>query len=283
LGVLRQDKAKAVGEAILSKTRRIFKERGFDDFLETNLEVLGAEHTYGPHSRAQSAREVILRIAVRHTDQKALEVLVYEFAPAALAMAPGITGASEGRPRPSPVIRYYSCLIGKDKVPVSCTIGTETSEPRVYIPAKITNGKIPSQEPLTTASVNKFTAQGKLIQVPLVALCYGRSGDKGDASNIGIIARDPQFYPLIKSALTEEAVTKYMAHLMPNGKVTRYELPGISALNFVLTKSLGSGGVSSLRMDRQGKAYAQMLLDFTVTVPVEWVPPQFKTTFSSKL
>jgi hypothetical protein len=72
---------------------------------------------------------------------------------------------------------------------------------------------------------------------------------------------------LIKKELTEEKVKNYFKHLS-NGKVIRYEVPGIHAFNFVLTKSLGGGGLSSLRIDRQGKAYAQMLLDYTIDVPL---------------
>jgi len=121
------------------------------------------------------------------------------------------------------------------------------------------------------ASVNPpVLLSGKLVQVPLIALCYGRSGDKGDMANIGLIARSSQFYPFIKHNVTEQVVYDHMKHLI-KGKVRRYELPGVYALNFLLTKSLGSGGVSSLRIDRQGKTYAQMLLSLQVTVPVEWI------------
>jgi hypothetical protein len=100
--------------------------------------------------------------------------------------------------------------------------------------------------------------------VPLIYLCYGRSGDKGDSANIGLIARKPEYYDIIKSQVTSQArrmhifsltihfakvVGTYMSHLI-DGSVTRYDIPGINGLNFVLTKSLGGGGTSSLRIDR---------------------------------
>jgi len=105
--------------------------------------------------------------------------------------------------------------------------------------------------------------------LPLVALAWGRSGDKGDSANIGVIARRPEYVPLLRAALTEERVAEWFRHLV-EGPVRRYELPGIHAFNFVLERALGGGGMASLRMDPQGKAFAQMLLDFPVEVPAAW-------------
>nr|XP_006820154.1 PREDICTED: uncharacterized protein LOC102801419 [Saccoglossus kowalevskii] len=105
----------------------------------------------------------------------------------------------------------------------------------------------------------------------LVDLAYTRSGDKGNSSNIGVIARHPYFMPYLRQALTEDVVHKYFQHVlepMENNRktkqVTRYELPGIHALNFILENSLGGGGIASLRCDPQGKAYGQMLLDMKI-------------------
>jgi hypothetical protein len=106
--------------------------------------------------------------------------------------------------------------------------------------------------------------------VPLVRLAWGRSGDKGDTANIGIIARRREFLPLLRAQLTPEAVKQYLSHLV-QGRVERYEVPGIHALNFLLHEALGGGGMASLRVDPLAKGYAQMLLDFPVAVPEEWL------------
>jgi hypothetical protein len=105
--------------------------------------------------------------------------------------------------------------------------------------------------------------------VPLIQLAHGRSGDKGDHSNIGIIARETRFVPLIAAALTADAVAQHMAHVLEpaRGRVTRYTLPGCHGWNFLLEHALGGGGVASLRADPQGKAFAQQLLAFEVPVP----------------
>jgi hypothetical protein len=102
--------------------------------------------------------------------------------------------------------------------------------------------------------------------VPLIRLAHGRSGDKGDQANIGIIARRPELVPLLRERLTPARVGAYFAHLC-RGPVLRYELPGIGGFNFLLSDALGGGGVLSLRNDPQGKAYAQMLLDLDLPVP----------------
>lgn len=101
-------------------------------------------------------------------------------------------------------------------------------------------------------------------------LAYTRSGDKGNSANIGVIARHPLYYPYIKRALTAQAIEEYFQHLIKKEHqlevvVTRYTLPGVNGLNFVLKNSLGGGGIASLRSDPQGKAYGQMLLDFKIT------------------
>ncbi len=102
--------------------------------------------------------------------------------------------------------------------------------------------------------------------MPLIALAYGRSGDKGDNANIGIFARQPEYEPILDAEVTEEAVAKYFAHRI-NGPVTRWRLPGIKGFNFLLRQALGGGGMASLKADPLAKAFAQMLLDIPVRVP----------------
>lgn len=105
-------------------------------------------------------------------------------------------------------------------------------------------------------------------EVKLIEIAHGRSGDKGDGSNVGIIARHPDVYPFLKKVLTEERVKEHMKHIC-KGKVERYELPNIGALNFVLHESLGGGGTVSLKLDAQGKTHASMLLRMDIDVPQE--------------
>jgi hypothetical protein len=102
--------------------------------------------------------------------------------------------------------------------------------------------------------------------VSLVQIALGRSGDKGDTSNIGLIARHPALLPVLREQVTPERVKDYLRHLV-QGPVHRYDLPGIHAINLVCERALGGGGMASLRNDPLGKGMAQMLLDMPVDVP----------------
>ncbi|RMH73814.1 MAG: hypothetical protein D6675_01305 [Gemmatimonadetes bacterium] len=103
----------------------------------------------------------------------------------------------------------------------------------------------------------------------LYQIAHGRSGDKGDAVNVGIIARKPEFYEFIGQTLTPERVKSHMGQMVA-GEVIRYDLPNLHAYNFILNNALGGGGTMSLQLDAQGKTYAAALLKMKVEVPEEW-------------
>jgi len=103
------------------------------------------------------------------------------------------------------------------------------------------------------------------MKIRLIDICHGRSGDKGDAANIGLIAYRKEDFELIKEKVTADAVKKYFEGVCL-GEVERYEMPNINALNFVLHKTLGGGGTVSLKNDAQGKTLASALLMMTIEV-----------------
>ena len=131
----------------------------------------------------------------------------------------------------------------------------------------------PAPEPLPGphAAPEAPAAVGPACKVPLEALAWARSGDKGDAANIGVIARDPAFLPHIWAALTPETVAARFGTLA-FGRVERFPMPGIHGLNLLLHASLGGGGMASLRWDAQGKAYAQRLLGLEIELPEGLLP-----------
>jgi len=108
---------------------------------------------------------------------------------------------------------------------------------------------------------SRFCGNDKYLmpRIKLSQICHGRSGDKGDAANIGLIAYKKEDYELIKEKVTEQVVKKYFEGICL-GKVERFEMPNINALNFVLHESLGGGGTVSLKNDAQGKTLASALL-----------------------
>jgi hypothetical protein len=105
-----------------------------------------------------------------------------------------------------------------------------------------------------------------MTKVHLLRIAHGRSGDKGNLSNVGIIARHPDIYPFLKEHLTADRVKEHMKHIC-KGKVERFEMDNIDALNFVLHDSLGGGGTVSLKLDAQGKTHAQALLRMKMDIP----------------
>ena len=97
------------------------------------------------------------------------------------------------------------------------------------------------------------------MKIQLIQIAHARSGDKGDTGNVGVIARKPEYYHLLKKYLTIERVKKHFDGICL-GKVERFELPNIHSLNFLLHNALGGGGTMSLKNDAQGKTLSSVML-----------------------
>jgi hypothetical protein len=106
------------------------------------------------------------------------------------------------------------------------------------------------------------------VKVPLYRVAHARSGDKGDGSNIGLIADSAELYELLREQVTAERVKRHFAAIC-RGEVERFEVPNLLALNFLLHDSLGGGGTLSLKTDAQGKTHGQGLLAMEVEIPDE--------------
>lgn len=104
------------------------------------------------------------------------------------------------------------------------------------------------------------------MKTRLIEIAHARSGDKGDAVNVGLIARRPEAYAFLKEHLTPERVKAHFGPMVL-GEVERFELPNLGALNFLLHGALGGGGTVSLKLDAQGKTYAAHLLKMELDVP----------------
>ncbi|ELW9271627.1 DUF1446 domain-containing protein [Acinetobacter baumannii] len=255
-------KAQVIADAILTKCERVLAMRSVPPFSEKSVEILGIESTYGDHAQTLNSREVVVKIAVKHMFKEACMFFASEIAQASTGMAPALAGIVGGRPKASPVIKLFSFLIDKNQLNIE--IDFEGKRYPVEIPQGVSTEQLP-----TLMAGENAVYQGDEIEVPLIEIAHARSGDKGNHSNIGVIARKADYLPWIRAALTEQSVASYMQHVLDaeKGRVIRYELPGLNALNFMLENALGGGGVASLRIDPQGKAFAQQLLDMPVKVP----------------
>ncbi|MGE8099851.1 acyclic terpene utilization AtuA family protein [Pseudomonas fluorescens] len=256
-------KARRVSQAIINKTSEMFSQRGWAPYSEVNIELLGSEATYGPHGQRQDSREVVIKLAVRHPDKQALILFSREIAQAATGMAPGLTGIVGGRPTVYPLIRLFSFLIDKN----TCALEIDLQGQRhpCALPAldhlDVADLPVPFDPPKPHGRAD--------ASVALVKLAVARSGDKGNHSNIGVMARAPEYLPWIAEALTPAVIVDWMSHVLDpiHGRVERWYLPGTHSLNFLLENALGGGGVASLRIDPQGKAFAQQLLEIQIPVP----------------
>ena len=253
-------KARRTGTALLTRMQRMLESRGLPPFTETRVEVLGSEEMFGAGARGD-AREAVLKMSAKAASRDSLELFAREFAPAATSMAPGTLGLVGGRPDPTPVVRLFSFLL--DKSAVTVEIDVNGARDTVIIPLQ--GGFDASM--LGPARCHAETAiDAGAPSVPLIALAHGRSGDKGNNANIGIIARHAEDLGVLSAWLTPERVAAHFVHRTPS-RVERFDLPGLNAINFVLHDVLGGGGMASLHTDNLAKAYAQVLLAMEIPAP----------------
>ena len=255
------DKARIFAEEALARTRAKLLAMGAPDFDDVAVDIIGEESFWGAHATASPSREVALKVACRHQDARAVGLLLRELSGVALGAPAGMAFFAGARAKPSPVIRLFSTLVDKTLLNLKLIdqAGQTDFEPPTT-PSGIspfTEAPIPAQKALNT----------ELVEVPLEQLAWGRSGDKGDKANIGIIARKPEYLPWIAARLTSDYVGDRFAHFMTSPDIDRYYMPGLPALNFLLHNALGGGGIASLRNDPQAKAYAQVLLDTPIAIP----------------
>ena len=262
VGIDAAAKARRSGEAILERVGELLDRRGWAPFRATRIEVLGAEASYGPNATTQPPREVMMRVAVHHEAREPLELFAREISPAGTSWSPGTTGAGAGRPPVQPLI-----------VPCSFAVAREAVLPRVRIGAAVFEVPMSdlaaagTPEPAAAALPEPppFGPVSAIHTLPLVRLAWARSGDKGDLSNIGLVARRPEWLPLLWQQVTATAVLAWLGHLV-KGRCERFHLPGIDAMNLVLHEALDGGGPVSQRLDPLGKGMAQILLDMPVAV-----------------
>lgn len=257
-------KAERTAQAMIARARSLFAARGLPDFTATHVEALGAEASYAQGAKAGAAREVLLRLVVQHESRQALDLFAKEIGSIGLSFSPGTTGIFGGRPKATPVVRLFTFYVLKTEMPSPVLIvGGERKAITIPSGAESDPATVPAGE--TAPASDEPT-----IEVPLIRLAYARSGDKGDSSNIAIIARRPEFLPLIRREVTADRMLAHFAGIV-DGPAERFEAPGMNALNFLMQGALGGGGMASLRIDPQGKAFGQMALEMMVPVPKSWV------------
>ena len=192
--------------------------------------------------------------------------------PASSSAVPPRLAVTGGAPAISEVVGYWPALVPRDRVPASVRVirvsagGTETvvGEETVRFEGPTAPANAPS--PAGERSPTGVPAAGPLIETLLGAVAHARSGDKGDAANIGIVGRSAACYEWLRGHLTAALVAEWVRDVA-EGPIVRHEVPGLWALNFILERALGGGGTRSLLLDPQGKTLAQGILRRRVRIP----------------
>jgi hypothetical protein len=253
-------RGRQLGEALLARTGEMLRLRNWGEWHRTANEAIGGDAAYGLDDRSDS-REIVARFAVEHERREAVELFMAEAA-ASLMVVAGAT-----MPLAQQVIKVQhlrSTLVEKEAATVTVTIDGRTEAIPIALDGAFDRHAITRSDPPLPRPDEALTQI-----VPLVALAWVRSGDKGDLFNLAVIARQPDYMPYLAAALTPDAVAARYGHLLDGAPraVERQYAPGLSALNFVVRGTMGGGLAANMRFDSPGKGNGQQLLDFPIAVP----------------
>ncbi|MCB1151110.1 DUF1446 domain-containing protein, partial [bacterium] len=249
----------------------IFWKRLGTKYEETHTSVVGSGSIWPESLERWETTEVLLRLGVRDHDRakvQAFGVLL----PTLILSGPSGMAVTGGRPKPARVTAYWPALLRRESVSARATVllpdGRE-HQTRIAFDDAVPPRSHPPQLPAPRPRVKSWPRRTR--RVPLRALAYARSGDKGDTCNIGVLARSPEIYDWLRENLKPAQVKAFFRGIV-KGRVTRHELDNLLALNFLMERSLGGGGTVSLMLDPQGKTLSQALLEMEVDVPAGLVP-----------
>tara|TARA_E500000178_G_scaffold85076_1_gene83608 strand:+ start:1275 stop:3080 length:1806 start_codon:yes stop_codon:yes gene_type:complete len=260
------DKANAFAKAAISRSRYSLEKKNLEPFIEESVEIIGSGSQFGTQKNSQDSNEVFAKIAVKHESPKGVGIFLKDATGLGLSSPPGLSGFAGARPKPSPILSLFSFLYKKENISFTLQYDNFPSEPIII--NNLVNLPSPNAPGISLKpNFSNLDEEGHLREVSLEDIAWGRSGDKGNKANVGIIARHPNLLPYIWETFSENKIADIFSHFLENDKVDRHFLPGISGINFVLHEVLGGGGTSSLRNDPQGKGYAQILLSCKIKIP----------------
>jgi len=253
-------------DAVIKRTNKTLTAMGEPELTATDVELLGSDSQFGKFADPSVTREVVVKIAAKYNHAAHGNVLYKQMFGLILSAPPGLAVLQGLKKNPTPIIRLFSYLTPKDQIsitvdvdgtqfPFETSTGTSFSVDNIARPA-------PPETPEKSAN---------MVAVPLDKLAWGRAGDKGDKTNVGIIARQAEYLPYIWNQLTEAVVAERFSHFIAGGnlpeRVERFHLPGANAINFLIDQALGGGGAASLRIDVLAKGHAQLLLAVPIEIP----------------
>jgi len=238
----------------------------------TQTELVGDDACHGRLTPTHTPSEILLRLSVRDGDRQPLEVF-RKLLPSLILSGPAGVAVTGGAPQLSEVISYWPCLIPRaaalPRVDVLEQRPVSPEPQRLAATGPLSWPDVSGSQALPRAADGRprlTSFPGRRVRAPLLAIAHARSGDKGDTANIGLIGRSPESFAWLARHVTAARVKRWFAGIAL-GQVHRHLVPNLWALNFLLDEALGGGGTRSLRLDAQGKTFAQALLRVEVTVP----------------
>ena len=250
----------------------IFWKKVGTKFEETRTDIVGAGSIWPPSLNNYEPNEIYLRFSASDHDASKFESFSKSLATIILSGPAGMAVTGGGRPKPSPVIAYWPTLIDRTKITAHVTvIDTNGADTTVDVPyTEPLKGGALTEVFSSVAPKAKKAKSSRQVEIRLRDIAYARSGDKGDTCNVGVLARSAESYEWLTRNLTADKVKLFYKGIT-FGKVIRFELENLHALNFLLERTLGGGGTRSLMVDPQGKTLAQALLEMRVKVPATLV------------
>lgn len=279
-----EDGFKANGSIIISGPNAAQKAETFakifwhrcnkDQFEDTSTEFIGLNACHGNLAHSAESSEILLRLGVRAKSKTDVKRFAKQIPSLILSGPPGVAVIS-GVPKPQTVVSYWPALLPKKLI-----------HPEIEL---YDNGSFINQKTITNTATGSFKASDQCDQISRLArislkelkteyekadwyalerICLARSGDKGDTANIGVMARTPEAFVFLDQFLTADRIKSYFQDLC-HGAVKRYRLENMLGFNFLLEESLGGGGTKTLRIDAQGKTFAQALLKQKAPISAE--------------
>ncbi len=272
-------KARALREAFAGRLAEACATAGVGPVEELRVDLVGdGAAQRGLGGEAWEPSEGLVRFAAFAPDRGPL-LIFRKLLSSLILSGPAGLAVTGGAPAVSQVVGYWPALVPRNRVPARVRafrrsaggavekIAEEEVRPvgPTHAPSGPTTGSTAGQ---VAAAPVADAPEGPMLRVPLGAVAHARGGDKGDAANLGVVGRSSACFDWLRHHLTAERVAGW-ARGVAEGPVTRYELPGLLALNFILERALGGGGTRSLLLDPQGKTLAQDLLRRPVPIPAD--------------
>jgi hypothetical protein len=272
-----EDGWKASGEVLVSGPNTIRKAEAIADIFwsklntkyeTTRTEIIGSGSIWPKELSESEPNEILLRFGICDHDKNKVKEFGKALSTLILSGPAGMAVTGQGRPKPKQVIAYWPALIHRSRVQAKVLTITPKREEEFFeitFPIRVQSTSVQKIE-IPGPVARRKVLSGRAKSMHLQEIAYARSGDKGDTCNIGVLARSPEIYDWLVEHLTTEVVKKFFKGIT-HGKVVRYEIENLLALNFLLEETLGGGGTRSLMIDPQGKTLAQALLQMKLMVP----------------